>query len=744
MNFMEFHIRTRVQNAAVSLAIVAGIGGAGQAQMKPKPAAEPDPIEQHFQSAQTFQLAGDLSHAADEYRKAISAGLERLGNLRISQQKYGEAKSLLTNAIGVDSSNTGAAISLAVADFYMGDLDQAKSLLEPVLTREPSNFRALNLMGKLEFVKGNFQAAADHLQAALGIQADFDVAYSLALANLELKKLPQATVLFDEMKASMKSSPELHMLIGRAYRQSGYAEQAAGEFEKAISLNPKAPHAHSLLGQTYLMDPLKRYGDAKNQFEAELALDPKDSLSRYYLGVAEFQLHELREADATLQRVARERPDNPDVLLYLGQVYLAQSRPDEAAAALRKAIAVGEKTTDEGPSLAAAHSFLAEALDKQQKTAEAAAERAAAEKLSNRRSGMAPASAPDVNESSRVQRGEMIAQAAVPLPTKSAEAGYVKSVSEVIGEAYHNLGVIDARDRKYSSAADEFAAAADWNPGIATLNRNWGIAAFRAERFDRAITPLARELEHTPDDSVIRQMLAVSYFMVDDYAKSAKVFRPILEELPDNPGLLYAAGMSLVRSGDSATAGKLFSRMLEHGANIPEIHLVLGEAYSQQSQYAEALREFQTAAQLNPRLADVHYYTGMVLFKEGKLDEATKEFNAELDLNPRSVPARYQIAYIDLQLHQSDDAIRLLSEVLKEKPSYADAHYQLGKALLETNKLPDAIEHLETATKLQPNEAYGFYQLSVAYRRAGRLQDATNALQKYQQLKEKVPRPSPM
>ena len=36
---------------------------------------------------------------------------------------------------------------------------------------------------------------------------DFDVAYSLALADLQLKKLPQATVLFDEMKASMKSPP---------------------------------------------------------------------------------------------------------------------------------------------------------------------------------------------------------------------------------------------------------------------------------------------------------------------------------------------------------------------------------------------------------------------------------------------------------------------------------------------------------------------------------------------------------
>jgi tetratricopeptide (TPR) repeat protein len=731
---------------AFAVFITAALDG----QESAKVSTEPDPVEQHFQAAQTFQLAGDLPHASEEYRKAISIGLQRLGNLRSSEGKYSEAIELLTKSFQLDPGNSDAGIDLAVAYFYTGDLAKARSLVEPVLGREPSNFRALNLMGKIEFMQANFQAAADRLQAALGLKADFDVAYSLALADLQLKKLPQATVLFDEMKASMKSPPELHILIGRAYRESGFPEQAAGEFQRAIARDPKIARAHSLLGETYLMEGDKKYAEAQQQFETELALNPKDDLSRYYLGVVQFQLHDLTAAEANLQRVVRERPDSPNAFDYLGQVYLQQGRFEPAETALRKAIALSRDPRPEDGNLGQVHAFLAEALQKQGKTGEAGAELAIAEKLRATKSSTPPAQAaispPDSHSGKPMSElGQMMGQAGRSSVAKPVESGYINSVSKLLAEAYHNLGVIDARDAQYSNAADEFAEAARWNPEIATLDRNWGISAFRAGQFDRAIAPLERQLRRAPGDSVIRQMLGVSYFMTDEFSKSAETFRPILGELPDNPGLLYAAGIALVRSGDSATAGKLFSRMLERGSNVPEVHLVLGEAYSYQSQYPEALQEFGLAARMNPQLSDVHYYTGMVLFKQGKLDEATKEFDAELALNPQSVPAMYQLAYIGLQQHQPEDAIRLLTEVLKEKPSYADAHYQLGKALLEKDDVIGAIQHLETATRMQPKESYGFYQLSIAYRRAGRLPEADQALHTYQELKEKNPRkPSPM
>src|SRR6266567_5539409 len=108
------------------------------AQKTAKPPVEPDPVEQHFQAAQTFQLAGDLPRSATEYRKAISTGLQRLGNLRSSEHKYSEAVELLTGATQIDASNRDAGIDLAVAHYYQGEWAKAGAAVQPILAAEPS------------------------------------------------------------------------------------------------------------------------------------------------------------------------------------------------------------------------------------------------------------------------------------------------------------------------------------------------------------------------------------------------------------------------------------------------------------------------------------------------------------------------------------------------------------------------------------------------------------------------------
>src|SRR5437879_12186884 len=87
------------------------------------------------------------------------------------------------------------------------------------------------------------------------------------------------------------------------------------------------------------------------------------------------------------------------------------------------------------------------------------------------------------------------------------EAAYTKSVSLLLGQAYHNLGVIDARASRYTQAAEEFSQAAKWEPSIASLDRNWGLAAFRAEKYDQATGPLERELRRTQNDLSLQERL---------------------------------------------------------------------------------------------------------------------------------------------------------------------------------------------------------------------------------------------
>jgi tetratricopeptide (TPR) repeat protein len=681
-------------------------------------APKTDTEQQHFDSAQTFQLAGDFEGAAKEYRRAIAIGLDHLGNLRSARHDYAEAVELLQQALATDPDNPDPGVDLAITELYSGDMQKAKSEVKAVLEKNPDHVRTRVLLGKIDFLQSNYQAAAEELQAALSLATDFDVAFSLALADLELKKVSLATVLFDEMKNSLPESAQLHALIGRAFLTTGYPQLATKEFERASTLDPKYPQVHFYSGLAYL-------------FSAQ-APDVPRSESHV----------ELAKAETLLQETIRLQPQDSRAFFYLGRCYASEEQWAKAADAYRSVIKLTPASQQMDAAMAGAYEGLAESLHKLGKNADGDEEAAKAQRLraALQKDGAGTGVSDIVKVNSDPNQQELQSMILRPGDSEAydakAEAAYTKSVSVLLGQAYHNLGVIDARASRYTQATEEFSQAAKWERSIAGLDRNWGLAAFRAEKYDQATAPLQRELRRAPNDLSIREMLGLCYYMGDQFAESAETLRPVLDQLPDNAGLLYATGVSLVRSGDAKNGARVFSRMLEKDQNVPAVHLMLGQAYAQELNYSEARAEFARALQLDPHTAEAHYGSGMVALKQGKLDASADEFQEELLVNPGYIPAEYQLGYVRLEMHQVDAAVPLLRDVVSRQPNHSDAHYELGKALLEQGKVKDAIQDLETSIQLHPTD-YAYYQLSVAYRRDGRADDAEQAVVMYQKLRPK-------
>lgn len=678
-----------------------------------------DAAQQHFDSAQTYQLAGDFDGAAKEYRRAIAVGLDHLGNLRSARRDYTEAAQFLQKAIATDPDNPDPAVDLAITELYSGDMQKAETDAKAALKKNPEHVRARVLLGKIRFLRGDYQAAADELQAALALATDFDVAYSLALADLELKKVSLATVLFDEMKNSLPEGAQLHVLIGRAFLATGYSQLAVKEFEHAATLDPKYPQVHFYLGlASWLSSQANDVAPGDSQLE-------------------------VAKAEASLQDAIKLDPQDPRAFFYLGRCYAFEQQWAKAADAYRSVIKLTPTAQQMDAAMAGAYEGLAEALRKLGKNAEADGESAKAQQLrttlkKDGESGGASDAEKANSDSQRELQSMMLRPGDSEQFDAKAEAEYTKSVSGLLGQSYHNLGVIDARASRYVEAAEEFSQAAKWDPTIPNLDRNWGLAAFRAEKYEEAAAPLGREMRRTPDDVSVREMLGLCYYMGDNFAESAATLRPVIDKLSDNAGLLYAAGVSLVRSGDAKNGARVFSRMLEKDQNVPAVHQMLGQAYAQEQNYPEALAEFGRALQLDPRTAEAHYGSGMVALKQGKLDVSAVEFQQELSVNPGYIPAEYQLGFVRLEMHQTDAAVSLLQDVVNRQPNHSDAHYELGKALLEQGKVKDAIQDLETSIRLHPTD-YAYYQLSVAYRREGRANDAEQAVLMYQKLRPKPP-----
>ncbi len=718
-------------------------------------------LKHHFESAKSALAAGDLSGAERDYRQTIALGLRQLGNLSVNESRFDEAARELDEALKLAPGDPDVMVDAAIASFRAGDVKKARQLAQSVAAADWRNARAQNVLGRIEFYRGDFAAAIRDLQASVALAEDFETSYILGVAYLQAKRFADGQKWFQRVQETMGESAALHVLIGRAYSIGHFPESAVAEFRKAIQLDPKYPRAHALLGYAILeFRGEEAYPQARLEFERELKLHPEDYNALLLLGISAVALRDFPGAEAALLHATRLRPEEPFAYLYLGEIYSETKRLPQAVETLEKYVRLVPNPEEIPRDVSRAYYLLGQDLRRLGRLEEAQKALANSQRYreakfrydaqhifdepavpadgdshtSDRIAGLLESGAEDQKKSTEamaqggVQENSAVQPASAPRPIAESKAAreYRAFASEILASSYNDVGVMRAKDSKFKEAAEFFKQA----------NRNWGFAAYRAELYSDAISPLERQLAAAPDDVFARKLLGLSYFAADNFVKTAEVLRPFLKNPPDDPALLFALGTALVRTRQSDIASDIFRRLLEQNASNPAIHLLLGQAYAQQKDYAGGLNELKSALQLDPQLPEAHFFMGLIHLRQSDFESAAAEFRSELEVRSKDPVTSYHLGYTLLMQGHADQAAALLREVVQAKPDYEMAQFELGRALLQQGDAAGAIESLEAARKLAPDREATYFQLSQAYRRVGRLPEAQQALAAYQKLIE--------
>ena len=161
------------------------------------------------------------------------------------------------------------------------------------------------------------------------------------------------------------------MLIGRAYRETGFLAESIDEFKKAIALDAKFPRVHYYLGLTYLYkDGAARIPDAMEEFKIELAANPDEYFANFYLGILYIMDRKWEPAIALLEKATRKQPNNPDPYFHLGQAYQGAGKHKEAVEVLQKTIALNPSLGHNDYQVTTAHYRLGQSLMKVGRTEE--------------------------------------------------------------------------------------------------------------------------------------------------------------------------------------------------------------------------------------------------------------------------------------------------------------------------------------------------------------------------------------
>ena len=216
----------------------------------------------------------------------------------------------------------GTRVDLAIAELQAGHLDNAIKQVKDAHATGPDDLRASTVLRNALMQKGDFAAALDPLTRVADAQPSVENDYLLGIGLLNTGKpedKPRADAAFERMKKSSGDSGSLHVLFGRAYRDSGDPNRAIEEFKRAIALDPHTPHAHFFLGLTQIsLNDWKPTPEAEGEFKKELETYPNDYLANFMLGLYNSVERNYTDSDKYLKLAAKLSPSSPDPFLYLG------------------------------------------------------------------------------------------------------------------------------------------------------------------------------------------------------------------------------------------------------------------------------------------------------------------------------------------------------------------------------------------------------------------------------------------
>ena len=161
-----------------------------------------------------------------------------------------------------------------------------------------------------------------------------------AYLMLETKQFAAAAKEAKELTESHPNDPEAWKIAGFAELNLKQYTEAVTDLEKAVDLQRKAnqddPNTESALGQAYVL--AEKYQEALPLLTAAINREPNkpDALMIYYRGISEYKTGKTADAEKSFNQVIKLNPKDSLSLFYLAQIALGKGDLDGAIASLNR------------------------------------------------------------------------------------------------------------------------------------------------------------------------------------------------------------------------------------------------------------------------------------------------------------------------------------------------------------------------------------------------------------------------
>jgi tetratricopeptide (TPR) repeat protein len=715
---------------------------------------------------ETRRISTEMTRQAPDYLP----GWTLLAELAFKNKKYDEALSLLENVFSRDPENidghrlegevllakgdTKKAVEalerldhtypdtplikyeLAQAYFKNNNLNQAKAVLDQVISTNPTYANAILLLAEINLRSGHSEAVIEPITRLLKRNPELKpAALLLAAAYGSLDRFDDAAVVVSEQAKLAPRDPQAQMALGLTLRQAKRNEEARQAFEKAAEL---APDSLWPVEQLVELDLLDRHFDAARQrIRRQFQKTPDSPAAHFFEGRILAAEEKWDSAEAELQKTLQLDPNFSNAYDLLVQAYLATNKLPLALNQLQTQLAKNPNNVSALMTLALLHertNDFAKARDAYERLL--AIEPNSISALNN----LAYLCADRLNDLDKAydlarkardlqgndpaiadtfgwilsKRGDY--QQALPILQESAaKLPDSPEVQFHLGMTAYMMGQTDLARvalQKAASATKDFPGKEESKRRLALLNSgtgaspdlslpqleamvrdqpNDGITQLRlAEAYekqgtlDKAAAALERAVKLNPGLASAVTKLAQLYAGPLQNKEKALTFAKKARELtPNDPQVTGILGKVSYQSGNFGWSYSLLQEAARQRQNDPSILHDLAWASYSLGKVNEARDLMQKALATSPdfpELADARKFLSLTALNENpkELAPAGNEVEKELKANPQYLPALMAQAALDEQRGQIKSATTIYTDVLRRLPDFAPAQKRLA------------------------------------------------------------------
>lgn len=476
----------------------------------------------------------------------------------VSVGRREDAKRVLREVLQSDPTAGSAARLLSALTLADANVDEATSVLAPVLSKDPKDVDAMIARGEARLVQKQTTEGMSDIRGIVGTGTDLAPAhYDLAVGYMQIANAAKARPDVDsalkganrELQTALKLAPgypEAILQLAALRTQAGAANDAVADVEHFIADNPRSVRARTILGSALLT--AGRIPEADEAFRDVLRLSPSNAEAHYWLGMLQLKQENRNGAKAQFDTAATLAPTFFEPINQLATLMVADRNVDGAAARVKKQI-------DVAPS-GALYTLLG-LIDVSKNDipgAEAAFTKA-------------------------IQLDPRLIDPRVRLAQLSMVSGKndeaLANSLEVLKLDPNNTAGMMVAGSVYQMKGD-FTKARDQYMSLLKLNPNDGAAANnlavllseQGNDLDGALKYANIARQASPGDPHVADTLGWILYRRKQFEEAAKLLRGSADQLPDSPSVNYHFGMVAQQLGDAVAARQALTKAVSSPTNF--------------------------------------------------------------------------------------------------------------------------------------------------------------------------------